>query len=145
MDPELLFALCVLWCSTTGALVMFIPMWIWNEGESFHPHAVSVDQRHSLFLVVSSETQCKYDCCVASISAYVAPRGSSGSKNFTLLTVAVAISGFLGSMRWFAVGDANLTELRFALLGFGSLILTSLFELDVLPERFLEDKMRVTS
>ena len=145
MDPELLFALCVLWLSTTVGMCVFIPMWLWNEGESFHPHAVSVDQRHSLFLVVSSETVCKWDCCVASISAFVAPRGSSGSKNFTVLTIAVAISGILGSMRWYAVGDANVTELRFALLGFGSLILTSLFELDVLPERFLEDKLRVTS
>jgi len=145
MDPELLFALCVLWLSTTVGMCVFIPMWLWNEGESFHPHAVSVDQRHSLFLVVSSETVCKWDCCVASISAFVAPRGSSGSKNFTVLTIAVAISGILGSMRWYAVGDANVTELRFALLGFSSLILTSLFELDVLPQRFLEDKLRVTS
>ena len=144
MDPELLFALCVLWLSTTIGMSVFIPMWLWNEGESFHPHSVSVDQKHSLFLVVSSETICKVDCCVASISSFVAPRGSSASKNFTVLAIAVSISGLLGSMRWYAVGDPNLTELRFALLGFGSLMLTSLFELDVLPQRFLEDKLRVT-
>lgn len=144
MDSELLIALCVLWLSTTGALCAFLPMWLWNDGESFHPHSVSVDQRHSLFLVVSSETECKWDCCVASISAFVAPRGSSASKNFTVLTIAVAVSGFLGSMRWFAVGDAKQLELRFALFGFGSLIFVSLFELDVLPQRFLEDKLRVT-
>jgi len=30
-----------------------------------------------MFMVVSSETQCKDDFCVASISAFVAPRGST--------------------------------------------------------------------
>lgn len=137
MDPELLIALCVLWLSTTGSLIAFLPMWLGNEGESFHPHCVSVDQRHSLFLVVASETICKFDCCVASISAFVAPRGSSSSKNFTVLTIAVAISGFLGSVRWHAVGDAKGWELAFALFGFSSLMLVSLFELDVSPKRFL--------
>lgn len=144
MDPELLIALCVLWISTTASLCAFLPMWIINDGEAFHPHCVSVDQRHSLFLVVSSETVCKYDCTVASISSFVAPRGSSASKNFTVLCIAVAVSGFLGSVRWAAVGDAKGVELTLALIGFSSLIFTSLFELDVSPQRFLEDKLLVT-
>lgn len=144
MDHELLMALIVMWISTTGSLVAFIPMWVANEGEAFHPHCVCVDQRHSLFLVVSSETICKVDCLVASISAFVAPRGSSASKNFTVLVIGVAVSGFLGSVRWAAVGDAKKAELSFALIGFLSLILVSLFELDVSPQRFLEDKLLVT-
>ena len=91
MDVELLVCLLVLWFSSTMALVCFISMWFANEGEAFHPHAVDVDHRHKLFLVVRSQTQCKLDCTVKNISTYVAPRGSSSSKQFTVLVVMISV------------------------------------------------------
>ena len=138
MDTELLIALLVLWSSTTAALVIFLSMWFLNEGESFHPHALDIDHRHSLFVVVNSETVCKMDCAVKNISTYVAPRGSSSSKQFTVLCVMISISGFLGTfrfansllfthsysltlthslthLRWYSVGDAQMNEALLAL------------------------------
>ena len=38
MDTELLLFLWVFWCSTTLALVAYLPMFFANRGESFHPH-----------------------------------------------------------------------------------------------------------
>jgi len=144
MDTELAVCLGVLWLSTTGSLLAFLPMWFSNQSEAFHPHSVAVDRRHSLFLVVNSETVCKWDCCVASISAFVAPRGSSSSKYFTVLVIATCISGFLGAIRWHMMGDAKELEAGFACLGFASLLLVAGFELDVLPQSFLEAKLMVT-
>lgn len=46
-----------------------------NESAALHPHAVDVEPRHNLFLVVKSTTICKQDFAVKSISAFVAPRG----------------------------------------------------------------------
>tara|TARA_B110000090_G_C13066909_1_gene325679 strand:- start:291 stop:473 length:183 start_codon:yes stop_codon:yes gene_type:complete len=34
MDNELLIALLVFWLSTTGALMIFLPMWFFNSGEA---------------------------------------------------------------------------------------------------------------
>lgn len=100
MDNELLIALCVLWCTTTAALIIFLSMWFFNQSEAFHPHSVDVEHRHSLFMVTNSKTMCKHDCAIKSISAFVAPRGSSSSKHFTVLTVMISVAGFLGTSRW---------------------------------------------
>lgn len=47
MDFELLIALCVLWMSTTLALISFLSMWFANDGEAFHPHSVDVKSKYS--------------------------------------------------------------------------------------------------
>jgi hypothetical protein len=107
MDIELAVALFVLWLSSTAALIAFVSMWYFNKGESFHPHSVDVDRRHSLFVVVHSDTVCKLDCCVKSISEFVAPRGSSSNKQFTVLCVMISISGFLGTFRWYKVREGE--------------------------------------
>lgn len=133
MDVEMLFSLLVLWFSTTTALIMIIPMWFFNEGESFHPHSVDVDHRHALFVVVHSNTHCKMDFAVRSISEFVAPRGSSSSKQFTVLCVMISISGFLGTFRWYHVGDGKFLEVVLSLIGFASLLLVASFELSVVP------------
>lgn len=144
MDQELLVALFVLWCASTSALVSFLRMWFSYAGEAFHPHSVDVEHRHGLFLVVNSRTMCKLDCPVKSISAFVAPRGSSSSKQFTVLIVMISVAGMLGSTRWYYVRDASFLEATLSFLGFAALILLVAFELDVVPERFLEDKLLVT-
>jgi len=144
MDFELLWALALLWIGTTSALITFLSMWFNNEGEAFHPHSVDVDHRHALFLVVNSETVCKLDCAVKNISTYVAPRGSSSSKQFTALCVMISVAGLLGSIRWYAVRDATLLQAAISIVGFASLFLVALFEMDVVPERFLEDKLMIT-
>jgi hypothetical protein len=144
MDSELLIALLVLWCGSTVALVIFLSMWFSDDGAAFHPHSVDVENRHPTFLVVNSRTLCKKDCAVKSVSAFVAPRGSSSSKHFTTVCMMIAIAGILGSTRWYHVGDATLLEFILAFLGFASLILVAAFELDVEPARFLEDKQMVT-
>eukprot|EP01031_Cornospumella_fuschlensis_P033745 gene33745-40831_t len=87
---------------------------------------------------------CKLDCPVKSISAFVAPRGSSSSKQFTVLIVMISVAGMLGSTRWYYVRDASFLEASLSFLGFAALILLVGFELDVVPERFLEDKLLVT-
>ncbi len=51
------------------------------------------------------------------------------------------VSGFLGTHRWYQVGDATGLEASLALAGFASLLLVALFELDVVPERFLEVRL----
>lgn len=99
MDVELLLSLLVLWTATTFALVRFLLLWFSNEGESFHPHSVDVDHRHRSFVVVHSDTLCKLDCAVKSVSTYVAPRGSSSSKQFTVLCAIISVAGFLGTHR----------------------------------------------
>jgi hypothetical protein len=145
MDEELLISLLVLWFSTTFALVTFLRMWFSDNGDGFHPHSVDVENRHELFLVVNSKTFCKVDCPVKSISTFVAPRGSSSSKQFTVLIVMIAVAGFLGTSRWYYVQDANVLEASLSFIGFASLLLVTAFELDVVPERFLEDKLIVTA
>ncbi len=144
MDSELLMALLVLWCGSTMAMIIFLNMWFSNDGAAFHPHSVDVESRHPGFLVVNSKTVCKRDCAIKSVSAFVAPRGSSSSKHFTTLCMMISIAGMLGSTRWYFVGDASYFEALLSFLGFGSLILVAAFELDVAPERFLEDKLMVT-
>jgi hypothetical protein len=146
MDNELLLALCLFWLSTTITLVSFSFMWFFNEGAAFHPHSVNLHNRHSMFMVVSSETECKDDFCVASISAYVAPRGSTTSKFFAMLNTAVSVSGILGSYRWYKMegGGANYEETLLIICGFMCLFLVAGFELDVSPQRFLEDKLMIT-
>jgi hypothetical protein len=49
-------------------------MWIYNEGEAFHPHSVDMEQRHQMYQVVGSKTQCKTDFAVKSVSEFIAPR-----------------------------------------------------------------------
>lgn len=120
-------------------------MWTFNRGEAFHPHCVDLDQRHKLFQVVKEPTSCKNDCAVKSVSAFIAPRGSSSDKYFTVLITIMAISGFFGSVRWHLVGDASLTEGVLASVGFLSLILVSIFELDVSSNSFIEEKLAVTA
>lgn len=105
---------------------------------------VDIDHRHALFVVVHSNTCCKLDCCVKSISAFVAPRGSSSSKQFTVLCAMISVAGFLGTYRWHKVGDGGFVETLLSLAGFSCLLLVAIFELDVVPERFLEDKLMVT-
>ena len=105
MDGELFIALIVFWLSISGAIITFMSMWFFNKGESFHPHSVDIDQRHSLYVVAHSDTCCKMDCCVKSISAFVAPRGSSSSKQFTVLCAMISVSGFLGVYRWYIVSN----------------------------------------
>jgi hypothetical protein len=100
-----------------------------------------------MMVVVSSNTYCKHDCCVVSISSFVAPRGSSNSKYFTLLAVATALSGFMGTVRWsHVVADTNPVDLECVLgcCGFICLILVAGFELDVTPNSFLGWKIMVT-
>lgn len=144
MDAELLFALIVFWFSTSMALAVIMPIMLFNEGDAFHPHSVDVDHRHNLFVVVHSNTHCKTDFCIRSISAFVAPRGSSSSKQFTVISVMISVAGFLGTFRWYKVGDGKEPEVVLAMIGFASLLLVAAFELNVVPDKFLDDKLMVT-
>ena len=74
MDYELLFAICILWIASTILLFMCAFMWIYNNGEAFHPHSVAMERRHSLYEVVASKTECKPDFALKSISEFIAPR-----------------------------------------------------------------------
>jgi hypothetical protein len=56
----------------------------------------------------------------------------------------MSISGFFGSVRWHIVGDASLTECILSCIGFLSLILVPVFELDVSNNSFVEEKLAVT-
>ena len=138
-------ALLVLWCGSTMAMIIFLHMWFSNDGAAFHPHSVDVENRHPAFLVVNSKTVCKRDCAIKSVSAFVAPRGSSSSKHFTALCMMISIAGMLGSSRWYFVRDATWFQFILSSIGFGALMLVAGFELDVAPERFLEDKQMVTA
>jgi hypothetical protein len=84
-----------------------------------------------MFLVVGDRTRCKPSFVVKSISAFVAPRGSSSNKHFTSLIIIMSISGMFGTLRWNAVEDSSFEETRLAFIGFGALILTAAFESDV--------------
>lgn len=107
-----------------------------NRGESFHPHSIEVDARHSMFLVVDGRTRCKPSFVVKSISAFVAPRGSSSNKYFTSLILIMSVAGMFGTLRWNAIEDASFEETRLAIIGFGALILTAAFETDVSNGRY---------
>ena len=74
MDYELLFAICILWIASTILLFACAFMWMWNDGEAFHPHSVAMELRHSLYEVVNSRTECKHDFAVKSVSEFIAPR-----------------------------------------------------------------------
>lgn len=111
MDGELFMALVVLWIAAGLASVGFMCMWFANDMSSFHPHSVAMDTRHMLFGVVYSGTECKTDFLVKSISEFVAPRGSTSSKWFTVLCVVICVSGFFGTYRWYKVlGESITTE-----------------------------------
>ena len=56
----------------------------------------------------------------------------------------MSISGLFGSIRWHRVGDASLTECLLSCVGFLSLILVPVFELDVSNNAFIEEKLAVT-
>jgi hypothetical protein len=73
---------------------------------------------------------------VKSISAFVAPRGSSSNKHFTALIIIMSISGMFGTLRWNSIEDASFEETRLAFVGFGALILTAAFETDVSNGRY---------
>lgn len=66
---------------------------------------------------------------------YVIYNSASSSKYFTFLTGVVAITGILGSSRWYFVGDASFHQALISILGFSSLIFVACFELDVEPAR----------
>jgi len=119
-------------------------MWFYNKGEAFHPHSVDVELRHTAFVCVNSKTICKKDFVVKSISMFVAPRGASSSKYFTFITAIVAITGALGSSRWYFVGDATGIQAIIAVFGYVCLFFVAAIELDVEPARFLDDKIMVT-
>lgn len=147
MDYELLFALIILWSATTTCLVLFFLL-VFNRDDhesAFHPHCVDVESRHNGFIVVKACTTCKPDCAVKSISAFIAPRGSSSSKYFGSILVIISVAGMFGSFRWFMMGDADETEAVLSVLGFSFLLLICAFESDVSPDRFLEDKLMVTA
>ena len=147
MDFELLFALFILWSSTTACLVLFMHTLMHTDhgATSFHPHCVDVECRHYGFIVVKSATTCKKDCAVKSISAYIAPRGSSSSKYFGSIIVIISVSGMFGCFRWYMMGDADSTQAILSVIGFSFLLLICAFESDVSPERFLEDKLMITA
>ena len=113
-------------------LYFFIYCRFRNRGETFHPHSINVDSRHPMFLVVGGRTRCKPSFVVKSISAFVAPRGSSSNKHFTALIIIMSISGLFGTLRWHAIEEeSSFEQTRLAFLGFGALILTAAFETDV--------------
>ena len=144
MDNELLIALIVMWVASSTALVIFVKMLYVNDGEAFHPHCVDVEHRHGTFLVVNSKTVCKKDFAIKSISSFVAPRGSSSSKHFTVMCVTVSIAGVLGTIRWYYVGDASFLEMCLSVVGYGAVMLLAGFELDASNSAYLEDKLIVT-
>ena len=107
-----------------------------------------ISSRYALIFnskVTGSTTICKPDFVVPSISSFCAPRGSTSSKHFTVLVVVIAIAGFLGSVRWYKVGDANETQCILACIGFAALLFIVGFEMDCVPQTFLSMKIRVTS
>ena len=116
---------------TIDVCVLLVLLRFRNLGESFHPHSIEVDSRHSMFLVVGDRTRCKPSFVVKSISAFVAPRGSSSNKHFTALILIMSVAGMFGTLRWNAIEDASFEETRLAFVGFGALILTAAFETDV--------------
>lgn len=145
MDYELLFALIIMWSATSACLAIFISIIFLHEGGAFHPHCVDVESRHAGFIVVKSRTLCKPDCAVKSISAYIAPRGSSSSKYFGSIIVIISMAGMFGCFRWYMIGDADETQAALSVVGFSFLLLICAFESDVSPDRFLEDKLMVTA
>ena len=97
-----------------------------------------------MYEVVDARTECKVSHIVSSISSFVAPRGSTSSNFFKMLSVSISISGLLGSHRWYQVGSADYTASTLALVGFVCLLLVPIFDFDVLPQRFLEEKLLTT-
>jgi hypothetical protein len=92
MDAELLIALWVLWLSVWIACLTAALMWTFNRGEAFHPHCVELQRTHRLFQVVQAATECKRDCAVKSVSAFISPRGSSSDKYFTVIVCGMIYS-----------------------------------------------------
>ena len=54
------------------------------------------------------------------------------------------VAGFLGTLRWQAVGDATPLEATLAQIGFFCLIIVAMFEVDVSSSVFLEVKLIIT-
>jgi hypothetical protein len=54
------------------------------------------------------------------------------------------VAGFLGTLRWQAVGDATPLEATLAQIGFFCLIIVAMFEVDVSSLVFLEEKLIIT-
>lgn len=98
-----------------------------------------------MYQVVKESTICKLDCSVKSISAYIAPRGSTSEKLFTILISIAATAGCFGSYRWYAVGDGTANEAILCSIGFLALILIPVFEFDVSTNSFIEEKLAVTN
>lgn len=144
MDQELLIALWVMWVSSTILIITTLTTVFFNDQEAFHPHSTDVELRHSMFVVVGSKTECKLDCAVKHISSYISPRGSSSSKYFTVFASILGVSGFLGTSRWQAVGDATPFQALLSYIGFACILLAAGLEWDIVPERYLEDKLIVT-
>ena len=55
------------------------------------------------------------------------------------------IAGFLGTTRWYSLGVASFLETSLAQAGFLAMVVVAIFELDVSPVVFLEEKLLVTS
>ena len=71
-------------------------------------------------------------------------RGSTSDKIFTVLIVLCAVAGFLGSVRWYSIGDGSYTETVLCQVGFASMILVVIFEVPVTPQSFFHDKLLLT-
>lgn len=71
-------------------------------------------------------------------------RGSSSDKIFTVLIVLCAVAGFLGTVRWHAIGDASYTEALLCQVGFAAMILVVTFEVPTTPQSFFQDKLLLT-
>lgn len=56
-----------------------------------------------------------------------------------------AVAGFLGSVRWQATGDASALEAMLSQAGFFFLVVVAMFEVNVSPKAFLEEKLMITS
>jgi hypothetical protein len=72
-------------------------------------------------------------------------RGSTSDKHFTVFLIMGGVAGFLGTLRWQAVGDATALEATLAQLGFICLLIVAMFEVDVSSLVFLEEKLVITS
>jgi hypothetical protein len=72
-------------------------------------------------------------------------RGSTSDKHFTVFLIMGGVAGFLGTLRWQAVGDATPLEATLAQIGFICLIIVAMFEVDVSSLVFLEEKLVITA
>lgn len=59
-------------CSAYG-MHTYALCWLYL-GEAFHPHSVDIEWRHNFYQVVKSNTKCKVDFAVKSVSEFIAAR-----------------------------------------------------------------------